>query len=283
LYRELFIPNEIVNDKRKHTIMINIKQKTHELIKEYNGYIITIWVIFMFEILNIINTYIEMKDFEQTIDILKYLLEIIFFLLAYIFIDISLKKIRMKKTIKVFINIILAAAICSFLEINILFFIERNPEVIIENSHKAWGVLFQTFISEFIEIVIYLTTAFIVQYIIKRFLLSSFSLDGAGFISKIPEHERKDIYLIKSQENYIDVFYGKNGKHKLINYTFSNTLKEIDPDLGLQVHRSYWVSKSTIKTLKRQDKKYFITASNDEKIPVSQTYIKSVKQIKENL
>lgn len=261
-----------------------LNRNMHNLMKNYVSYIITIITLFTLELVTATDEFIETGDIFNSLDIILHSFEVIFFLVMYIFMDIKLKKVISNKKIKILFNACVTAIICAFLEINISIFITRDVSFITDSSAIAYSNLLKIFFGEFIEIIIYLYVAVIIEYIINKFLLSNYSLREAGFIANIPEHKRKDIYLIQSSENYIAVYYEDDSeKHTLINYRFSNAVKEIDSDLGLQVHRSYWVSVDSIKTLKRVNNKYYITAKNGQQIPVSQTYIQAVKALKKSL
>jgi len=239
----------------------------------------------MFEITSMVVSYMGDQSIKSIVASFDHLFEVLFFLITYVFIDIIFKRIKINKTLKSLINISIAAFLCSFLEINVAVFTGENTNVIEQEYHKVFGFFFINSLKEFIEIFLYLFTAYIVQLIIQNYLLKGLALEGSGFISKIPEEYRGSIYLIKSKENYIDVFYGNpnENRHKLINYRFSNALKEIDSGIGTQIHRSHWVSIDSLKTLRRVDRKYYITSKNNETLPISQTYIKSIKEIKDNL
>lgn len=257
--------------------MKNLKKNIHKITKEYNSYIITVIVISIFEVFKIITSFFENEDGETLSKSIEYILEIIFFIAIYIIIDLIVKRAKkFNKYLQFLLTIIVAATLCSIIEINFKFFFTSDLSHVVSLNNKL-DILSSIFIEEFIEVFILLNIAYFVQHITYKFLLSNFSLESSGFISKIPEHQRKNIYMIKSKENYIDVYYGENGQHKLINYRFYNALQEIDPKLGMQIHRSYWIENSALKTLKKSGQKNFVTAKNGEEIPVSKTYIKIVK------
>ena len=135
----------------------------------------------------------------------------------------------------------------------------------------------------FLEAIFYILTVIVTKYIIIKFLTGSGINLRSGFKTRIPEEECGDIYLIKSSKNYIDVYYGNGDKHKQICYKFSDAVLEMPPNMGIQIHRSYWVSRDSIKTLKSINNKYYIIAKNREEIPVSKTYMRTVKELKKKL
>jgi DNA-binding LytR/AlgR family response regulator len=46
---------------------------------------------------------------------------------------------------------------------------------------------------------------------------------------------------------------------------------------GLQAHRSWWVAKSAITSMKKEGRKTFLLMGNDLEVPISRTYAASVK------
>lgn len=98
-----------------------------------------------------------------------------------------------------------------------------------------------------------------------------------GFAERIPARiSINDILGIKAEQHYIRVF--TPDREYMVLYRFSDAVRELDPALGLQVHRSYWVSKTAIDTVRPSAKKFSIRLSTGASVPVSTPYHGVVKE-----
>ena len=240
----------------------------------------------MFAIFRLIHEY-AYHNARQIAEIMTQSIATVIILSTYILLDIFFRRFSIKKKIRIALNVSLTAAISSMIKVNLLFFADRHPKTIFHHyseGESAYTIWLHSFLSYFVEMSFYLTIIYVVQKLIKRLILTSYSPIASGFISKIPKYERDNIHMIKSKENYIEVYHGEKNKHKLINYRFSNAINELGDELGMQIHRSYWVAKKHLKTLQRYPvkNKYYIQSINNERIPVSRTHIQMAKQAKED-
>ena len=92
--------------------------------------------------------------------------------------------------------------------------------------------------------------------------------------------QKNDVLYIKSSENYIEIYFLKQGV--LTHKTFRNTLSQIanQADFLTQCHRSYLVNLSIVKELNGNSQKaYLIFFKSNETVPVSKSYYKSIKNI----
>lgn len=98
-----------------------------------------------------------------------------------------------------------------------------------------------------------------------------------GFAERIPAKITIDEILgLKAEQHYIRVF--TPDREYMVLYRFSDAVRELDPALGLQVHRSYWVSKAAIDTVRPSAKKFCIRLSTGTSVPVSTPYHGVVKE-----
>ncbi|HYW94941.1 MAG TPA: LytTR family DNA-binding domain-containing protein [Bacteroidales bacterium] len=87
----------------------------------------------------------------------------------------------------------------------------------------------------------------------------------------------KDLILLRSADNYVEVVYYENGARskKLIR----NTLKNLEYQLSkfqkfIRCHRSYMVNLSVVEKLQRKSNGYYIEVKGmDEPLPVSRQYL----------
>jgi len=97
------------------------------------------------------------------------------------------------------------------------------------------------------------------------------------FLDHISETTGLDeIYAIKAEQHYIRI-YTREQNHMIL-YRFSDAVAEIDKDIGMQVHRSFWVRKDAIDRIESEKKKMFVRLISDLQVPVSQPYYALVKQ-----
>jgi len=69
-----------------------------------------------------------------------------------------------------------------------------------------------------------------------------------GFICRLPKLLQPDEMLaIKAEQHYIKVM--TPGKNFMVLYRFSDAINELSSDIGLQVHRSYWINASAIASV----------------------------------
>ncbi|MFW2404526.1 MAG: LytTR family DNA-binding domain-containing protein [Gammaproteobacteria bacterium] len=98
-----------------------------------------------------------------------------------------------------------------------------------------------------------------------------------GFAERVPARIAvEDILGIKAEQHYIRVF--TPDREYLVLYRFSDAVREMDPALGLQVHRSYWVSKAAIEVVRPSAKKFSLRLASGAIIPVSTPHHGVVKE-----
>jgi LytTr DNA-binding domain len=103
---------------------------------------------------------------------------------------------------------------------------------------------------------------------------------GAGKNEKIvlaPEN----LYLIKSEDNYVILFLNENGK--IIKRMMRNTLSDIEQQIGnsfFRCHRSFIINPSKIENIEGNITNMRISmATIDTKIPVSRSMVEKVKML----
>jgi DNA-binding LytR/AlgR family response regulator len=116
----------------------------------------------------------------------------------------------------------------------------------------------------------------LINFINKKFLLSHILEGDRGFLAKIPEHKRDSIFMIKSNENYIEVFF--EDKIETINYRLKDAIKEMPANMGIQIHKSYWINKSYFKEISKKNNKNYITLTNSLEIPIGGTFLALIKE-----
>ena len=89
----------------------------------------------------------------------------------------------------------------------------------------------------------------------------------------------ENIVFLKSELHYLTI--GSFNDEQLILYTLKNAVAILEAHYGLaksgQVHRSYWVNRDHIHSLKQASREGVITVSGGYQVMVSRTHMKKVK------
>ena len=97
-----------------------------------------------------------------------------------------------------------------------------------------------------------------------------------AFLERLPVKFRTaDLWAITSEDHYLRVFTSLGSD--LILMRLSDAEKELASVDGLRVHRSWWVSRTGIKSARRDGGKVFLELKSGEDVPVSRSYQDAVK------
>ncbi len=90
-----------------------------------------------------------------------------------------------------------------------------------------------------------------------------------------------EIDALRAEDHYLRVY--TRSDEELILYRFSDAISEMsDNDLGLQVHRSYWVNRSEIDFIESHSQKLTVILKSGLNAPVSARYYELVRQLAES-
>lgn len=93
-------------------------------------------------------------------------------------------------------------------------------------------------------------------------------------LRRLPFDKRGDLISMSVSDHYVEVATNKGRELILIRLADAITMA----GEGLQVHRSHWVAKSHIASVKRLGPKAVIKTSDGRDIPVSRTYVPVLKE-----
>ncbi|MDG2244671.1 MAG: LytTR family DNA-binding domain-containing protein [Rhodospirillaceae bacterium] len=93
------------------------------------------------------------------------------------------------------------------------------------------------------------------------------------FIKRLDNITQDEISALEAEDHYVRVH--TEGRSELIHYRFSDAVHEQRGQEGLQVHRSYWVSKTAIESIVRRGRSFDIVLKGGKRVPVGQTYKQS--------
>lgn len=104
---------------------------------------------------------------------------------------------------------------------------------------------------------------------------------GAGpvetFLSRLPlKFRQAELYAVSSEDHYLRVQTSLGDE--LILMRLADAVRELEGGGGLQVHRSWWVSKAAVREARRAGGKLALTLVSGKEVPVSRTYLPAVRE-----
>ncbi len=98
----------------------------------------------------------------------------------------------------------------------------------------------------------------------------------AAFLERLPvKYRTGELWAVSSEDHYCRVYTSLGSE--LVLLRLSDAERELQSVDGLRVHRSWWVSRSGIKSARREGAKVFLTLQSGEDVPVSRSYQQAVK------
>lgn len=94
-----------------------------------------------------------------------------------------------------------------------------------------------------------------------------------AFIERLKDIAHGDIAALEAEDHYVRVHTETTSE--LIHYRFADAVNEQGSQGGMQVHRSFWVSKDYIESMVRRGRSFDIVLKGGKRIPVGQTYKQS--------
>lgn len=92
-----------------------------------------------------------------------------------------------------------------------------------------------------------------------------------AFMQRLKKPASLDSVLaLRAEQHYLRVI--TTAGRELVLYRLSDALRELPPQLGVQVHRSWWVKRSAICGVECRGRKMTVVLSNQERVPVSTPY-----------
>lgn len=94
------------------------------------------------------------------------------------------------------------------------------------------------------------------------------------FFQRLPLELGRDLIYLKTADHYVDVFTSDGSKRVLVR--FADAVAELG-DLGMQVHRSYWVAHGHMTELAIRGTTVRLRLADGHEVPVSRTYLGAVR------
>lgn len=97
-----------------------------------------------------------------------------------------------------------------------------------------------------------------------------------ALLGKLPPSIGHDIIALETEDHYLRVHTG--GGSGLILMRMADAVALLDPQLGAQVHRRWWVTQSYVEGVHTNRQKTFIILQGDMRVPVGRTFVSAAKQ-----
>ena len=102
------------------------------------------------------------------------------------------------------------------------------------------------------------------------------SQSAPAFLRRIANLRAEDVLALQAEEHYVRIYTRDSAE--LVHYRFGNAVEEMPADIGLQVHRSWWVAESAVRSAKRGSRRWQLNLLTDVAVPVSDSYVKAVRE-----
>lgn len=99
-----------------------------------------------------------------------------------------------------------------------------------------------------------------------------------ALLSRLPKRLGEEIIALEAEDHYLRVHTTLGSE--LVLMRLSDAVASIEPDLGLQVHRSWWVAHAAICEVNRADQRLQLRLANGLAVPVGRTYSAAVRNIR---
>lgn len=94
------------------------------------------------------------------------------------------------------------------------------------------------------------------------------------FLGRLSAHPDTDLIYLKMNDHYVEAVTSAGSE--IILMRFADAVAEL-AGMGMQVHRSYWVSYRSVVRLERDRHRRYVELAGAHKIPVSRTYLPAVR------
>lgn len=104
--------------------------------------------------------------------------------------------------------------------------------------------------------------------------VAAIKVDGGGqprLLARLPERLRDaEILALEAEEHYTKVH--TSGGNTLLLLRFSDAIAEMAPVPGLQVHRSFWISRQAVDRVTRVERRMVVRLQGGLEVPVSRSF-----------
>ncbi len=118
--------------------------------------------------------------------------------------------------------------------------------------------------------------------IVDRRVRDAGSASGTGsatrpdFLEQASVDRAEDILALQAEDHYVRIFT-KSGA-ELIHCRFGDAVAKMPSELGLRVHRSWWVAGNAVRSAKRGSRRWHLNLLTDVSVPVSDSFVQAVRE-----
>jgi DNA-binding LytR/AlgR family response regulator len=96
-----------------------------------------------------------------------------------------------------------------------------------------------------------------------------------ALVSRLPRQIGSDILALETEDHYLRVHTA--GGSALILMRMADAVAMLDPRLGAQVHRRWWVAQTAVTDVRRDGQKLYLRLSDGALVPVGRTFAATAK------
>lgn len=97
------------------------------------------------------------------------------------------------------------------------------------------------------------------------------------FLQELRSRTSGDLISISSELHYVRV--ATTDSEVMFLYNLKDALEELPADVGVQIHRSHWVSREHVRDLSRKNGGWECTLSNGKRLPISRRKYSEIKDL----
>lgn len=97
----------------------------------------------------------------------------------------------------------------------------------------------------------------------------------SALLSKLPAAIGNDVIALETEDHYLRVHTGQGTA--LILMRMADAVALLDPQLGAQVHRRWWVAQAAVARVQMEGQKLSLCLINNALVPVGRTFSAAVK------
>ena len=86
----------------------------------------------------------------------------------------------------------------------------------------------------------------------------------------------EDVQALQAEEHYVRVYTEQGAE--LVHCRFGDAVDSMPDELGLRVHRSWWVAESAVRSAKRGSRRWQLGITGDVTVPVSDSFVQAVRE-----
>lgn len=165
-----------------------------------------------------------------------------------------------------------------------LFLEMRLPTAEAYDDHALWSKSpLLAFVSEFATLAsVVVPVHFLLWLLIERRSQPAAAgpeqqdLAPPKFLGKTQGISLSDVVALKAEEHYVRIY--ARDSSELIHFKFGDAVAQLPSQLGLRVHRSWWIADAHVTSSQRGERRWQLVMAGDVEVPVSDRYLKEVRE-----